>query len=219
VQVAQVASGLWRWTARHPGWTPEQGGPDGWEPEVACVYCEAADAILLVDPLVPEVSAERERFWRALDRDVSRMAAPHVMLTCAWHARSASDVVERYPGATVWVHADGMGELPSGLGATAFREDDELPGGAESVSGLVGAGEVLLWLPSHRALVAGDTLLGGGPGGIRLCPESWLGDLDPGEARALLRARLDGLPVERILPAHGDPVLTGGREALDRALY
>ena len=78
--------------------------------------------------------------------------------------------------------------------------------------------DVLVWLPSHAALVSGDTLLGDGAGGIRLCPDSWLGDADPVAVRAELRLRLERLPVERVLPTHGEPVLAGGRHALDRAL-
>jgi hypothetical protein len=46
--------GLSRWTARHPDWTPEEGGPEGWDPEVTSYMYEAPDALLLFDPLAPE---------------------------------------------------------------------------------------------------------------------------------------------------------------------
>ena len=221
MQVEKLAPGLWRWTARHPDWTPEQGGPDGWEPDVASFYCEADADILLVDPLVPSDGSEEERFWRALERDVEKLGPPHVVLTCAWHARSAADVLARYSGARLWTHADDLGELPAGVVATdPFRPGDTLPGNASAIAGAVGGPvtDVLVWLPSHAALVSGDTILGGGPAGIRLCPDSWLGDADPVAVRAALRARLDGLPIERVLVTHGEPLLAGGREALDRAL-
>ncbi len=82
MDVQQLAPGLWRWTAYHPDWTPEEGGVDGWDPEVGCIYCETADGIVLVDPLVPAEPENAERFWSALDRDVGRVGgAPRVLLT------------------------------------------------------------------------------------------------------------------------------------------
>ncbi len=220
MDVAALAPGVWRWTACHPEWTPDQGGPDGWEPEVASYYCEAGGDILLIDPIVPSDVSERERFWEALDRDVERLAPPHVILTSAWHCRSSGDVLERYPGARLWAPAEATGELPAGLVVSdTFRPGDSLPGGAVAIAAVVGGdAEVLLWLPAHTALVAGDTLLGGGPAGVRVCPDSWLDGADPTAVRATLRARLEGLPVERVLVTHGSPLLVGAREALERAL-
>ena len=215
----ELAPGLWRWTARHPEWTPDQGGPDGWEAEVASYYCEADGQMLLIDPIVPSDGNQRERFWGALDRDVERVGAPHVVLTCAWHSRSSSDVLARYPAARLWLSAHEGGEPPAGIGPTdPFRPGDPLPGGAAAIDAALGAGEVLVWVRSHAALVAGDTLVGGGPAGVRLCPDSWLEGADPSDVRAGLRVRLEGLPVERVLVTHGEPLLAGGRAALDRAL-
>jgi glyoxylase-like metal-dependent hydrolase (beta-lactamase superfamily II) len=200
VEVTELAPGLWRWTTAHPGWTPEQGGPEGWERDVGSVYCETGGEVVLVDPLVPADEPQRERFWRALDRDVGRAGATHVVLTCEWHARSSADLVARY-GADVWSPADGSATLPAGVEAVDAALEDE----------------VLIWLASHRALVAGDTLLGDGAGGIRLCPDSWLGDRDPAAVRAELRERLSGRRVELVLPAHGDAVTDGAADALARS--
>jgi hypothetical protein len=219
VRVSELAPGLWRWTAPHPDWTPEQGGPGGWERDVGCVYCESDGAVLLIDPLVPSDSAERGRFWAALDRDLGRAAGePHVLLTCAWHARSAADVLSRYGAARLWAPVDGIEELPEGLEATdPFRIGDRLPGGAVAVDATI-VREVLFWLPAHCAVVAGDTLLGDGAGGVRLCPESWLGGRDPAAVRLELWRRLRDLPAERVLVSHGEPVFEGGRAAIERAL-
>jgi glyoxylase-like metal-dependent hydrolase (beta-lactamase superfamily II) len=219
VDVVKLAPGLWRWTARHPDWTSEHGGPDGWGPDVASFFCEADGTILLVDPIVPADADERARFWRALDRDVERAGPPQVVLTCSWHARSSGDMLDRYPGARLWAPAAGLAELPGDLVVTdPFRPGDALPAGATALEAAVGEGEVLFWLPSHSALVAGDTLLGGGPYGVQLCPVSWLGQADVDEVRGSLRARIHGLPVERVLPTHGEPVLGRGADALERAL-
>jgi hypothetical protein len=48
---------------------------------------------------------------------------------------------------------------------------------------------------------------------LRLCPERWLGDANYKKLRKSLQPLLE-LPVQRILLAHGDPVLSGGKEAL-----
>jgi glyoxylase-like metal-dependent hydrolase (beta-lactamase superfamily II) len=190
VTVEELAPGLWRWTAPHPDW--KEG--DDWERDVGCVYHEAAGATVLVDPLVPAEPADRERFLEALDRDVGRRRLPlAILLTCAWHARSADELTERY-GA--------VAGPPPGV------EAHELPEVEERV----------WWLAGHSALVPGDVLLGDGAGGLRVCPDSWLGERSsPASIRAALRPLLD-LPVERVLVSHGAPVLADGRAALERAL-
>ena len=191
MRVQEVAAGLWRWTGLHPDWKPEDAGPEGWDQEVGCVYYEALDAVVLVDPLAPP--EDEERFWAALDRDVERAAKPvRILLTVSWHGRSAEAVAKRYGAAT-------EGPLPTGVEARALAAFEE----------------TAYWLPAHGALVFGDVVLGADDG-LRLCPESWLeGTL--AELRDELRPLLE-LPVERILVSHGEPVLAGGRAALARAL-
>jgi glyoxylase-like metal-dependent hydrolase (beta-lactamase superfamily II) len=202
VEVAELAPGLWRWTARQTESTPVAGGAVAWDADVGSVYCEAFGDVVLVDPVLPVEETDRERFWRALDRDAARAARPlRVLLTCGWHARGSQEILARYPGATIWEPGRG----------------DDLPGRVIAVDAAL-PGEVLLWLPSHAALVTGDTLLGDGAGGIQLCPDRWLGDRDPAAVRSALRDRLRPLPVERVLTAHGAPVLRDGRDALTRAL-
>jgi glyoxylase-like metal-dependent hydrolase (beta-lactamase superfamily II) len=76
--------------------------------------------------------------------------------------------------------------------------------------------EVVLWLEDARALVFGDAVLGDQNGGLRVCP--WFRtDVDRERTVAALRRLLD-LPIELVLPSHGNIVLDGGREALARAL-
>jgi hypothetical protein len=79
----------------------------------------------------------------------------------------------------------------------------------------------MFWLAEHRALVPGDRLLGAPGGGLRLPPQSWLGYLPrPMTVTQLaeaLRPLLE-LPIERVLVSHGEPVLSGGRDALAKAL-
>ncbi|MCP9486068.1 MAG: hypothetical protein MSC30_09410 [Gaiellaceae bacterium MAG52_C11] len=191
--VDELAPGLWRWTAPHPGWeaNPEPEGPADWPREVGCVYYEARDAVVLIDPLLPQ---ERARFLEALDRDVERLGLPvAILLTVSWHERSAAELVARYGAGRA--APDGVVELP-----------------------IPSAEETAYWLSAHHTLVPGDALIGDGHGNVRLCPESWLPD---GTTCSELRAELDpllDLPVERILLSHGEPALADGHSALAAAL-
>ena len=193
MDVAELSPGLWRWTARHPAWTPADEGE--WDPDVGCVYCELDGAIVTIDPLVPSEPGERDRFWRALDRDVERLGAPVVLVTNTDHVRSEAEIVERY------------GE--------AGRSLDDLPGLAAFPTAR--HGEIVYWLEPYRALVPGDILLGAADGGVRVCPDDWLEGADRAAVWASLQPLLE-LPVDLVLVSHGAPVLSGGREALARAL-
>jgi glyoxylase-like metal-dependent hydrolase (beta-lactamase superfamily II) len=214
MKVQRLAPGLWRWTGHHPDWTPDQGGAEGWDQEVASGYWEAEDAIVLVDPLAPP--EDGDRFFGALDSDVERVGRPvAVVLTTVSHGRSAAVLVERY-GASVWLSRE-QADGPRFPVTNAFSFGDRLPGGIEAYEAPSFGGEALLWLPDRRALFAGDVLLGDA-GGVRVCPESWQPEAVRGARfRAGLRFLLD-LPIELVLPAHGEPAVENGRAALERAL-
>src|SRR5262245_7471301 len=189
MRVQEIATGLWRWTGLHPGWTPADGGADGWEQEVGCVFYEAPEAVVLVDPLVP--MEDRDRFFEALDRDVERLGRPvRVVLTVGAHRRSSGELAERYGGT--------IGQVPAGVEVAIDRWSERV-----------------YWIPEHRALVFGDVVLGRG-GGLRL-PRTWIGEEHYEAVVAGLRPLLE-LPVDRVLVAHGEPVLAAGREALAAAL-
>jgi glyoxylase-like metal-dependent hydrolase (beta-lactamase superfamily II) len=197
VRVREIGTGLWYWTGRHPAWTPADGGPDGWDQEVGCVYYEGPDAVVLFDPLVP--MEEPVRFYEALDRDVERAGKPvRVLLTVDAHARSSQGLAERYGGTVAELPGGGAPELPAGV---------ELA--AEALE------EFVFWLPGHGALVAGDVIISR-DGEVRL-PRTWIAEGRWAEALLLLRPLLD-LPVERVLVTHGEPMLEGARESLARAL-
>lgn len=194
--MVELAPGLWRWTARHPDAEedPQPGSPADWPPEVGSVAYAIDDALVLIDPLVPD------ELWPELDKLV-RDRRVLVLTTIGWHRRSRDEVVERY-------------------GASTSRARKSLPSGVIPIT-LRGAGETMFWLPEVRTLVPGDRLLGDGGGGVRVCPDSWLrylkGSIDGSQLRVLLAPLLD-LPIERVLTSHGEPVLVDGREALRRSL-
>ena len=207
MEVQQIAEGLWRWTGYY----------EEWKENVGCVFLEAPDAIVLIDPLIPP-DGER-RFLAALDRDVRREGKPvHVVVTIFWHTRSAGELARRY-GARVWAPSGARAAVQRRTEAVSdvFRADDDLPGGMQAfASGR--STELVLWIPAHRALVPGDSIIGDDEGGVRLCPASWLpSSVRHPQLRAALRQLLD-LPIEGILVSHGEPVLAGGHRALAAAL-
>jgi hypothetical protein len=207
MDVAQIEQGLWRWTAYH----------EEWKEDVGCVFCETDDGVVLIDPLVP--SGEEEQFWRALDRDVGRVAGGvHVLVTVFWHVRSTPALVDRY-SARVWAPSAARAavERRSGVVTDVFRPGDRVPGAIESFR-TARRSEVVFWIPEHRALIAGDVLLGDGSGGVRMCPESWLPEKTGHRELAESLEPLLELPVQRILVSHGEPVLENGRRALSAAL-
>ena len=199
--LVELAPGLHRWTARHPDADPDPkpGSPADWGPDVGCVAFEAPDALVLVDPLVPDERSDLRDHLDALVRRHARRVA--ILTTLQFHRRSREELAARY-------------------GATTSRARKALPAGVETLQ-IRGAGETMVWLAAPRALVPGDRLLGDEAGGLRLCPDSWLRYLPSGMRapglRAALRPLLD-LPVEMVLVSHGEPVLRDGRDAIARAL-
>ena len=62
MEVERLSEGLWRWSVEPGRWS---------------VYAETAEAILLVDPVLPPTgSPDEQQFFEALDRDVARCARP-----------------------------------------------------------------------------------------------------------------------------------------------
>jgi hypothetical protein len=197
----ELRPGLHRWTARHPDAEPDPdpGSPADWGPDVGSVVYEASDTLVLIDPLVPADRADLQDELDALVRRHGQRVA--ILTTLQFHRRSRDDLATRY-------------------GASTSRAKKTLPEGVETVQ-IRGAGETMVWLPEHGALIPGDRLLGDEHGGVRLCPESWLGYLPSKMTyrglREALRPLLD-LPVEMVLVSHGEPVLGGGRDAIAQAI-
>jgi hypothetical protein len=197
----ELAPGLHRWTARHPDAdpNPDPGSPADWGPDVGCVAYEAPDALVLVDPLVPDDRPDLLEALDALARSHGRRVA--ILTTLGFHRRSKEELAARYDAST-------------------SRARKTLPEGVETIQ-IKRAGETMVWLPEPRALVPGDRLIGADGGGLRLCADSWLRYLPSGmrapELREALRP-LRAVPVEMVLVSHGKPVLSEGRDAIARAL-
>jgi hypothetical protein len=127
MQVNKLADGLWTWTA-------EVGG----DADAVCLYLESGRSVTLVDPLVP--SEDRDRFLRALDKDVQRLGGDvHIALTDSAKREGADELAKRY-GARIWAPGD-VDPPPPGLLALE----------------VAGGDTVAFWLPAHAALFDGNT--------------------------------------------------------------
>jgi glyoxylase-like metal-dependent hydrolase (beta-lactamase superfamily II) len=185
--IEEIRPGLKRWAGPHPEFDPLEGHLDESYSDVASVLFSGGDALVLIDPLVPD------ELWPELDAEVKESGKPVVVLTTIYfHERSRDAVARRY-GAR-------LGGAVAGVRAFSAERGDE----------------VAFWLEEPRAVVFGDAILGDQAGGLRLTP--WARNAEGLErTRQALLTLLD-LPVDIALPAHGDPVLANGREALARAL-
>jgi glyoxylase-like metal-dependent hydrolase (beta-lactamase superfamily II) len=194
--VREVRTGLWHWEASHPDWKPEAD----WGPVVSSYAIDDGERLLVFDPLatpslVDELAAGRH---------------PVVVLTCPWHRRDAQSLVERL-GAPVYVPPPDEGD-PEPVQGEVFRAGDRLPVGVQAFPGLE-PNDLVLWVESSRALVAGDTLIDRGSG--LEFPADWANKgVPPEQILAQLQPLLE-LPVEVVLPTHGAPT---DRAALERAL-
>ena len=195
----ELRPGLWTWTAPHPEWTPDS---QGWDRDVRSYAYDAGDSLVLFDPLVAT-------------EDVRELAGGRpiaVLITCRWHVRSSAELVERLAAT---VHGP-VEDLEVGVKALRYELGQDLPGDVEPQTGGYDD-EATLWLREHAALVAGDVFLGGGRG-FHVQPDSWLTDgMTHDELRARLRPLLE-LPVEMLLPTHGDPILESAHAVLEAAL-
>jgi hypothetical protein len=198
VALSAIVPGLWRWTAPHPDWKPEvpPGSSEYWEQMVGSVLYELPQTVALIDPLLPIEG--REEFERTLDELIAGRPVS-VLTTIHWHSRDREQLAERYSANTTRA----WNVVPAGVQPRPLR----------------GAGETMFWLPAVATLVAGDRLLGSDDGGVQLCPESWLCDVQVDRAglAQLMRPLLE-LPIERLLVSHGEPLLHDGRAALARAI-
>lgn len=192
MEAVRVAEGLWRWTAEHPRWE-HWPNHEREAREVGCVYYEAHDATVLVDPLVP--AGEEDDFFRHLDADVERRRLPVViLLTADWHRRSADELAARY-------EARIGGTLPAGVEEIPIEGADEW--------------QVAYFIRPHAALVVAEIF------GVDIDGELYVGQsptlVRPDELEASLD-RIMELPIERLLVSHGEPVLDDAKTQMAEAL-
>jgi len=196
-----------------------------WGPEVSSYAVDDGERLLLFDPIAPPSEIE--------ELAVDRRGA--IVLTCPWHERDSRGLVERLAvpvytplpdsaeylmqkwGLTAEQAGDGSPDvvwlLKEGIGeAHPYAAGDRLDVGVEAFAGQK-PNDTVLWIESHRAVVAGDTLVDFG-NGLEINPR-WLSpEMTREQVVEGLRPLLD-LPVEHMLATHGRPF---DRAALEQAL-
>jgi glyoxylase-like metal-dependent hydrolase (beta-lactamase superfamily II) len=192
---------------------------------VSSYAIDDGERLLLFDPLA--VPSEIEE--RAAGRETA------IVLTAPWHERDAEGLVERLGVAVYTPLPDTAEDLMRMYGITAEQAGDGSPdliwllrenrGEARPYSAgdrpLVGVeafagqkpNDLVLWIESHRAVIAGDALadFGDGP---QINPRWLTADVTREQVVDGLRPLL-ALPVEHLLETHGGPF---DRAALERAL-
>jgi hypothetical protein len=220
-KLEEILPRLHRWTADAPDWRPDQGGPEGWEREVACVAWEGEDSLVLIDPLVADSN------WGPIDALAKRAGGPvSLIVTCPWHARSGPEAVRRYvnsPGIQVWAHS----QASKDTGRIGFSVDHIVDEGSQVIPGVeviatdTGNGELTAWIGEIGAIVAGDVLIGAQgerTEAVRVCPNAWLEEANDVDTVTAALMPLLERDVRAIVPLHGAPVLSGAKEALRGAL-
>lgn len=200
--VVQLSERLTYWTEPYPNWRPN---PE-WPEEVGCVMYAAPDALVLIDPLVRDDLSPSAWVW--LDRAVEEAkGSVVVLLTAPWHERSTRDVVKRY-AAEVWIEPAARERIRDLPKLRTFPAGIEVftPRGVSEV-------QVSFFITDERTLVVAEFFLGT-PTGLKLCPSPATADISE-FARSLDELGL--LPIERVLVAHGQPVLGAGADAIAAA--
>ncbi len=192
----EIAPGLWHWTARHPHICST----------VSSYYLE--NECVLLDPMFPPDGPD----WFS-----ARDTAPrHIVLSNRHHDRDSWRLRETF-GCEVHCISNGLHELQGRGEVTPFQFGDELPGGivAHEV-GAICPDETALHIPAHRALACADGVVRWpGVDGLTFVPD-WLMD-EPEQTKEGLRDAYRGLlelDFDRLLLAHGEPVVAGAKSAL-----
>ena len=207
----ELRPGIWHWQSPHPDWDPGEAWPE----RVSSYAIDLGDDFLLCDPLsVPE-----ELLGRATavvltapyhDRDARRLGLPvHTPPADTWQ-----DWVQKFgvdPERVRGIESDDLAWLRAGEGEGHFHGPGPWPFGIDAYAGRED-NDLILWLASMNAIVTGDSLSDFGEG-----LDVWLGGrkhVTRDDVAGRLRSLLD-LPIELVLPAHGEPT---DRAALERAL-
>jgi len=191
----EILPGVWHWTARHPNIRTR----------VSSYYLE--DAAAALDPLLPEdggLAAFGD--WRV----------EQVILTCRHHLRDAERLVAR-DGARIRVPRNGLHEFEgSGIAVEPYDPGDEVAPGVRvhALEAISPDDEVLHVHAGLGALAFADGLIRY-EGRIGFVPDHLMDDPPTVRARTFERLReLVELDFDALLFAHGEPLASGGRDAL-----
>jgi hypothetical protein len=192
----EVLPGVLHWTTHHDG----IGRP------VHSHFAVASAA--LIDPRVPEGGIE----------EVARYGRPdRILLSNRHHLRHSERFAEAF-GCPIRCHEAGLHEFEDGPEVRSFRFGDEVAPGvvALEMGALTPEDTVFRLDAGPGALLFADGLIRRRDGELAFVPDRLMGD-DPAAVKVGLRAslqRLLGEDFDALLFAHGEPLASGGHEAL-----
>jgi hypothetical protein len=210
----EIAPGLWRWARRHPEWHPGDFGA-----EVVSFVARAGGETLVIDPLL---GGEEDPAWELIA--ATGDGPIRVLVTITYHVRSSEPVRDRFAGereVTIHGHQAVAKRLASTAGFEPFKAGDELPAGVTAHPiGKPRRYETPLLIPSHRALVFADAVVGTDEG-----PRIWSGEKVDDRVRRFYAERfvptllpLLELDFDLLLFTHGPSVLGDGKDGLREAI-
>jgi glyoxylase-like metal-dependent hydrolase (beta-lactamase superfamily II) len=190
----EIGSGVYHWKALHPKIGIE----------VSSFY--VADSATLIDPMLP---AEGVEWFRAVGEP------ERIVLTNRHHYRQ-SDQFRAAFGCPVLCHEAGLHEFEDGPEVQGFRFGDELAPRVTALElGAICPEDTALHLDADGGMLTfADGLVN--YEGLGFVSDPLLGD-DPAEVKRGLRASLRRLldhEFDALLFAHGDPLMSRGKEAL-----
>jgi len=160
------------------------------------------DGTVVIDPPSPDGAG-----WEAIDA-----LAPFagVWITNRNHSRAAAEFRERYD-ATVYAHQADAAKLDADVDQILWG-DEPLPGGIELIH-VPGKspGEIAFHVPSCRALIVGDVVIGVPAGELSIYPEKVIDDMEELHRSA---ARLLEYDFDALLVCDGEPITGNGKEKL-----
>jgi hypothetical protein len=189
----QVATGIYHWTAFHPG--------IGFRVSSYCV--EPAGVVL--DPKCPDEG------WDALPGELRQ-----VLLTSGHHTRDAAELADRF-SIPVRASRQASDRIGGALDVEVFADGDEVAPGITAIHiGVLSEDEGAFHIAvGDGAIAFADGLINHGDG-IGFVPDELMGD-DPETIKQELTEAFRGLlerDFDNLLFAHGDPVIGGGKAAL-----
>ena len=187
----EIAPGIRHWKATHPNLGIEVSAY--WLPELK----------LLLDPIAVPEEVE---------------GVEHILLSCRHHVRDSLEAAERFD-ATVRAPMTGMHEFGDDSPVQPYDFGEPLAGGAVTAHQVGGLSpdETALHIPPVGALSIADAAIRYGEE-LHFVPDQYMDDpeKDKADIRRGLGELAEQLDFDVLLLAHGEPIASGGREALRR---
>ena len=192
----EVLPGVLHWTAYHEG----IGQP---------VHSHfAVESAALIDPRLPEGGID----------EIARYGRPdRILLSNRHHLRHSEEFADAFR-CPIRCHEAGLHEFRDGPEVQPFRFGDEVAPGIKALEmgALTPEDTVFRLSAGPGALLFADGLIRRRDGALAFVPDGLMGD-DPEDVKVGLRESLRRLldeDFDALLFAHGEPMASGGREAL-----